>query len=464
VRTPIRAALAWIVALTLLAGPVSAATNETTTIAQAAQTGTIAGQVAGQNGSGLAGASVLIEGARERQTVITDAAGTFSAALPPGLYTITVVKGGYQTGSSDVAVVAGQSANVVVALTAATLNNLNVIGRTSSSGNGNAAKFNISSSPGQSLSQAEIIERNTPDLTAVVSELPGVTIPHATSNPNQSFIIRGLRFETKTELDGHPVSSGTGGTFLTNYTSAAIFGGVDVLKGAGLNGPTAAEAGAGIVNLRTPDFASKDTGFLQAGVDSYGGTLYTALVDVNFLKDNKLSFIFGRTFSGYRGPTFGLQEGDYTGATPPLGTGAPAALSNGVVQYVSDFSDTYSLNAELAKMRYKFSDATSLTLEFLGLQGRFDPQGGAYGQFVGYATIPECINKNVAGNGAACNLTANRRSAVRILSGLRRAPEPTQLQRRLQNDARQRHDSVSAVYGGDQPADRRHARESGAGR
>jgi hypothetical protein len=410
VRTSIRAALALLTALALFGGPVSAATNEATTVAQASQTGTIAGQVAGQNGTGVTGATVLIEGARGRQSITTDAAGAFSVTVPAGLYTITVVKGGYQTGSSDVTVADGLSVSVVVSLTVATLNDLNVIGRTSSNGGSSAAKFNISSAPGQSLTQAQIIQRNTPDLTAVVGELPGVTIPHATSNPNQSFIIRGLRFETKTELDGHPVSSGTGGTFLTNYTAAAIFGGVDVLKGAGLNGPTAAEAGAGIVNLRTPDFASKDTGLIQTGVDSYGGSLYTAIVDLNFLKDNKLSLILGRTFSGYRGPTYGLQEGDYTGATPALGTGAPATLTNGVVQYVSDFSDTYSLNAELAKVRYAFSPATSLSLEFLGLQGRFDPQGGAYGQFVGYATIPECINKNVAGNGAACNLTSEYNS------------------------------------------------------
>jgi hypothetical protein len=410
VRTLIRAALASLVSLTLLVGPVSAATNQATTVAQATQTGTITGQVIGDSGTGLSGVAVLIEGAGQRQSTTTDDSGNFSATLPPGLYTVTVNKAGYQTGSTEVTVAPNASVNVNVALTAATLNNLNVIGRTTSNTTGNAAKFNISSTPTQSVSQTQLVERNTPDLTSVLQELPGVTIPRATSNPNQSFIIRGLRYETKTELDGHPVSSGTGGTFLTNYTAGPIFGDVDVLKGAGLNGPTAAEAGAGIVNLRTPDYTAKDSGFFQAGVDNYGGTLYTAILDMNFLKDNKLSFILGRTFSGYRGPTYGLQEPDYTGATPGYGTGVPASLSNGIIQYIADFSNTYSLNAELAKMRYKFSDSTSLSLEYLGLQGRFDPQGGAYGQFVGYATIPQCINSNKAGNGAACTVTSEYNS------------------------------------------------------
>jgi hypothetical protein len=404
VRTLIRAALASLVSLTLLVGPVSAATNQATTIAQATQSGTITGQVTSDSSTGISGASVVIEGAGQRQTTTTDDSGNFTLSVPAGIYTVTVNKGGYQTGSTQVTVAPSTSVSLNVGLTAASLNNLNVIGRTSTNFSGNAAKFNISSTPTQSLSQQQILERNTPDLTEVLNELPGVTIPHATSNPNQGFVIRGLRYETKVDLDGHPVSSGTLGQFITNYSSSSIFGGVDVVKGTGLNGPTAAESGAGTINLRTPDFTAKDSGFLQVGADSYGGSLYTALVDLNFLKDNKLSFIFGRTFSGYRGPTYGQNEPDGSGATIPFyGSYAPPQnLNNAVVPYIADFSDTYGLNAELAKMRYKFSDSTSLSLEFLGLQGAYGPQGGAYGQFLGYATIPQCKNGSTAGSGAAC--------------------------------------------------------------
>jgi len=183
-----------------------------------------------------------------------------------------------------------------------------------------------------------------------------------------------------------------------------------VLKGAGLNGPTSGEAGAGIVNLRTPDFSPTNKAFLQAGTDNYGGTIYTALVDVNV--GSKLSFILGRTFSGYRGPTYGLNENQVSlGSTPAFGTGAPVQnLTNGLVQLNTDFSDTYSLNAELAKMRYTFSDATSLSFEFLGLQGRFDPQGGAYGQYVGMGTIPLCLNGAVPGTAATCTVTSSYNS------------------------------------------------------
>jgi hypothetical protein len=411
VRTLIRAALASLVSWTLLVGPVSAATNQATTVAQAAQAGTITGQVTTEGGAGLSGASVLLEGAGQRQTTTSDDSGNFTFSAPPGLYTITVVKGGYQTGSNDVTVASGTSVSVNVGLTQASLNNLNTIGRTSSSGGGNAAKFNISANQTQTLTQQQLLVRQTPDLVNLLQELPGVTIPRATSNPNQSFIIRGLRYETKVTIDGHPISSSTLGTFLTNYTAASIFGGVDVLQGAGLNGPLSGEAGAGLVNLRTPDFAAKDGGFIQGGLDSYQGSIYTAIANVN-LFNNKLQFVFGRAFSGYRGPTYDHQEPNVAlGTSLPFGTGAPAPnITNGTIQYISDFSDTYALNAELAKMRFNFSDATSLAFEFLGLQGGFNPQGGAYGQFVGYMTVPQCVNAGVAASGAACTATSTYNS------------------------------------------------------
>ncbi len=390
-RTFIRAALASLVSLVMLAGPVSAATSQTVTVAQAIQTGTLTGNVAGDTGAAIANAQVVIDGAGQHQTVTTDDSGNFTANLPAGLYTVTVAKGGYQTGSSDVTVAPGTSVSVNVALTPATLSNLGVIGRTSSTA-GAAAKFDISSTPTQTITQDQILERDTPDLTAVLQELPGVTIPRATSNPNQSFVVRGMRFETKTTLDGHPVSSGTLGAFLTNYTASGIFSSVDVVKGAGLTGALGGESGIGTVNLHTPDFG-KNSAYLQGGFDNYGGTTYNAIVKLNFLQNDKLSFVFGRTFDGYRGPTYGVNEPNFTGGTPALGTfSPPSGLTNDIISYYTDFSDTYSLNAELAKMRYKFSDATSLAFEYLGLQGRFDPQGGAYGQFLGYANVPLCLN------------------------------------------------------------------------
>jgi len=356
----------------------------------------VAGRITNARGNGVPSATISIAGNGARTSVQTDANGNYSFSLAPGFYTISVIKGGYQSASSDVTVLAGTPVMANVILVEANLSNLQVIGRTSGSGTRNQARFNVSSSSDAQINSQVIENRTTPDLTPLVNELPGVTVAHSATQPNENFIVRGLSVETKTTIDGHPVSSGTSGTFLTQFMSAPLFGGVDVLKGAGLNGPTAGQSAVGTVNIRTLDFTPKDSSFFQVGSDSYGGTVYTTLVDLNFLKDNRLSLILGRSFSGYRGPTYnksqiGLDNAD--GTTPAYtGTFQTPALSNNVAAFVTDFSNTYSLNAELAKLRYRFSDQTSLMLEFLGLQGRYDPQGGSYGQFSGYGTVPNCLS------------------------------------------------------------------------
>jgi len=408
--------MAFALAAVSLVGPVSAATNQHVTVAQATQqTGTLSGRVLGATGYPLSGAAVNVQGSGSSKSATTGADGAFTFTLPAGLYTISVNHGGYQTGSSDIAVSAGQSISVSVQLVESTLSNLTTIGRTSTTVAGNTgARFNISSSEMATLNQQQITERDVPNLAPVVNELPGIDILHSASNPNQDFLVHGFQYETKDELDGHPVSSGTGGTFLTQFMSAGIFGGVDLAEGFGLNGATAGQSGVGTVNLRTPDFTAKDSAFLQGGLDSYNGSFYNLLVDKNFGYNNKFSIILGRSITGYAGPTSGYDAnaiastGSAQGGASISNNGTFQApyLSNNLVEFQGDFSNAYNLTAELAKFRYKFSDATSLTLEYVGFYGRWDPQGGAYGQFEGYGTVPQCLNANVAASGAACTATS----------------------------------------------------------
>jgi hypothetical protein len=270
--------------------------------------------------------------------------------------------------------------------------------------------FNISSSEINTLSQAQITERDTPNLAPELNELPGIDIKHSTSNPNQYIVDHGFTYETKTQLDGHPVSSGTAGTFLTQFMQAGIFGGIDISEGMGLTGPTAGESGVATVNLRTYDFTSKDSAYLQDGFDNFHGGFYNFVVDKNFGANNRFSLILGRSGTSYAGPTFGYQANDLAGATvASTGTYAPPYLKNDVIAFQSDFSNSYTLTADLAKLRYKFSDETALTLGYVGFYGRWDPQGGAYGQFEGFGTVPQCLNTvgtstsyTKAGSGAAC--------------------------------------------------------------
>jgi outer membrane receptor for ferrienterochelin and colicin len=84
----------------------------TALVAQSSQTSAINGQIQNTKGEALPGASVRLtspslQGAR---IVITDGKGQFSARLlPPGAYTITVTKDGYQTATLNQVVELGQT-------------------------------------------------------------------------------------------------------------------------------------------------------------------------------------------------------------------------------------------------------------------------------------------------------------------------------------------------------------------
>ena len=63
------------------------------------------------------------------------------------------------------------------------------------------------------------------------------------------------------------------------------------------------------------------------------------------------------------------------------------------MQWQGDMGYPYVLNGELAKLRYRFSDATSFSAEFLGMQGKYTQQGGSYASNYGYRTVAPCFTQ-----------------------------------------------------------------------
>ncbi len=503
-----RAAFIAALLIAVIGAPVRAATNHATVVAQTASaTGTVSGTIVDSNGRLVPGAGVTANGGGRSQKAVSNGSGTFALALPPGIYTITVSKGGYQTAQQDVVVGGGESIKANITLTVASLSNLNVIGRTSTTSTRNAATFNVSSNAAPSVGVQTIRERNTPDLSQIVQTIPGVTITDSATNVNHQFVVHGLSNETRLTIDGHPVSTGISGQFITNYAGSGLFSAVDTYQGAVVGPPSAGTSGAGIINLRTPDFSAKNGGYVLTGLDQYGGSQYTIIANANAL-DNRLQVVLGKSFSGYNGPSKGVIADDINTAesynfptnpatlqapklgyypitgnytVPTLGQGLAPAYT---IASATDFSNTYSLNAQVTKVRWNFSPATSLGAEFLGLQGRYDPQGNAYGQIAGYEAIPQCVNATTLPSKINVRRAGQRRevhrdldlqrtvdgkpdrdaaAAVSVLSGLRRAPERAQLQSRFQDHAGRRHDLVPSVYRQHRPLHRRQPRGGGAG-
>ncbi len=158
-RTLFRAALACAIAIASVVGPISAATTDPVTIAQANQ-GTITGHVLDQRGAPLSGAQITISGSGGRASATTDGDGAYSVSVPPGIYSVTVNKGGFRTAETDDVTVSGSALTIDVTMTETNLQTLQIIGRTSAAA-GNTATFNISESAVQRL--PSLLARRAPE-------------------------------------------------------------------------------------------------------------------------------------------------------------------------------------------------------------------------------------------------------------------------------------------------------------
>lgn len=393
-RTFIRAAMVFSFVFASIVGPISAATTGATTVGQASQQGTITGKVTDQAGNGLGGALITAVGAGTRVTATSGDDGSFSLAVPPGVYAVTVNKGGFQSAENDGITVADSSpVNLTVALNEANLQSLQVIGRVSTTTGNNHAPFNISESSVSILPPQEITLRENNNLTDTIATIPGVIAERTfTSTVNTNLVVRGLPLQTKVEINGHPVSNGIVGQWNSNYLASGIITNVEVLKGAGLNGATAGESAVGTINLLTRPFSNTNSAGFQLGGDQYSGSFYNFWADVNLLPQNRLSLIVAKTYNGFNGPWGGMYE-DRIGKISTISPGHDFPQNNlGLDQWIGDFSNGYGLAAENVKLRYKFSETTSLTMEYLGAQGQYSPQGGSYGVYVGPTTIQGCQN------------------------------------------------------------------------
>ena len=390
-----RRVLAMFVGAFIAVGPFCAATAFAQSVASptsTTQAASVSGVASDNNGTPLSGVSVTLSGPATK-SMTTGATGAYAfAGVPAGVYALSASKSGYQSASaSDIALLAGQAAKLDVSLVSQTLSSLRVIGAVRTTAR---SGFNVSGLAVTTLSGDAIANREQPNLTGLVEELPGVTVTRDSGSrtPNTSIAVRGASLETKVLIDGHPVSSGVFGTYNTNYANPQIFQQVEVLKGAGLNGPNAGES-AGIVNYRTRDFSAKNEFALTLGKDTFGSGNYAGSFNVNLLK-GRLSVLGVRTFNSVNGPDNGYSP--YQIGTATLTAPGTPALE----QWRGDFSDPYATQANLLKIRYKLSPATSLTGEYLGLFGKYVPQGGSYGFVYGSFPLGACANVSTAGKAA----------------------------------------------------------------
>jgi hypothetical protein len=333
---------------------------------------TISGKITDARNVPIAGAVITARGAASGWTA-TQLDGSYVMTVAPGSYDLLVRKAGYTPETSAVVVGRGESKIVSLSLADANLRSVG-LGSVKSVG----APFNIGIAATATMTDVAISERPTLSLRELALELPGVTIAHPDDNsPDTSFVDRGGTVETRVNIDGHPVSAGATGRWDSSYASLPLLDSVEVVKGPALSGANAGESVFGTINLRTRDFSRGREADVTIGKDSFGGNYATFAMSGTLLKDDRFSYVFEHNVYGYNGPQ----------ANRLANNVIPEANGTALIAGQTPLDSPLMLGSELAKLRWRFSATTSITLGYIGLHSDYYQTGGAYALFVGNRTI-----------------------------------------------------------------------------
>ncbi len=343
-----------------------------------------------RSGTGLpvAGANVSVSGPTT-STATTDAGGAFTLTVPQGIYSISVRKGGYNAALlSNVVAVGGTSLPLNVTMNQEDLSSLRTIGSVSTTSRGSTINTGAASSsfvPAQAFANVA-----NPQINDVLQRVPDVTLQHMGSQPDVSIVLGGVQpYETQVLIDGHPLALGQFGVWNSQYFPSYLIGGVETQSGPGNTTPFANIAVGGTVNLLTPGFTTRPTAEIVYGSDNYSSQ-YS-----NFLATGavgKLQYVAGTGVSGINGPYY---ETNKCVVSPDNGGALDNRTGNtGVIQYCGDASGSFFSKGELGKLRYNFSSATSFDVGFTGAWGGYQPQGTAWGTYLGATTIESCLKSD----------------------------------------------------------------------
>ncbi|MBV9271205.1 MAG: carboxypeptidase regulatory-like domain-containing protein, partial [Candidatus Eremiobacteraeota bacterium] len=386
--------------MTVLAvGPLSLATAsaQTTSSAQAVRTGSVIGSVADPQGAPVAGAAVRMTG-QSTYKATTDAKGSFTITnVDAAFYTVTVEKPGYDPAhQADLAVLAGETETVSVMLQPVSFSSLREIAsvRVRSIG----SRFNATTASSQIVTAQDYAQQGQVQVQRVLDQTPGIVIDHPGTSANNSSagaitfpsIRGGLGFETASFIDGHPLSVGKYGDYVTTFLSPWVLQSTELVKGPGSMPDEIAYAINGTANFRTKDPTLHPTGTYTVGYSKNMGSFGNAGYSNTF---GKLGLLFDYAVDSYYGPLVNASQfwnlpssATVNGSAKSVGftTNAPpdSSLANSPFNYSGQLvaccfqvSDVFVSKTELAKLRYKFSDATTFMASYLGSQTWTDQNG-----------------------------------------------------------------------------------------
>ncbi len=221
----------------------------------------VTGTVTANDGTPIAGASVVLSSQGVRQSARSDVHGSFVIRnVRGGTYALHAAAPGYQAISERTVTVDAADSTLSIVLPAATTNSLTVIGQVRASA---GETVSTASAPSVTLNAQSAAAAGVTTVSSMVWPQLSVTpvIPlGGGSNATVSFAVRGPDpTETLVDLDGHQMNNGNTGDFDLSLLDPAALQEVQVLYGiapSSLIGPNMIGGGINILTLATDNRAA----------------------------------------------------------------------------------------------------------------------------------------------------------------------------------------------------------------
>ncbi len=375
-----------------------AATADMAAAAQSTQATVFGTVIDQQNALPIKGAKVeLLQGGSVVASATTDSYGNFSVGnLAGGTYVVRIRAKGYANSQTlNVSISAGETQEIDAALIAsANSSGVHTLGRVTVTGQALSSATAIR----QTVNVQNIAQTGQVRFTNQLQTLPALNVTTSSSpGDDVSVDIRGFgSSETGVLLDDRPVGPfGVGAPDTYNFANSPVssLDSVDVTYGSGAQGLYGSDTIAGAVNMRLLNPTSTPQYSFQQQLGGFGLSSTAA------------------SFSGAYGKIGYLAEAGVAGQTGALNSqifqsGRPANLQIGAVNppYVcsnasgTDVSacnqgaETYAVSqankitTELAKLRYSFSGATTLSISGYSAVQWADSTGNGDNDYLPYST------------------------------------------------------------------------------
>lgn len=347
--------------------------------AQADRTGAIAGVVDDvSTGLPVAGAAVATVG-RDRR-VVSAADGRFVlSGVEPGFYRLAVERAGYQpVQSGDIAVVAGATTSVTLALERErAAGRIAPIGSTATHASQALLR---STTTTQTLTTDALAQRGVERIGDGLRTLPGavngVGGDTAALSDDVSISLRGIgTLETAAAIDGHPIAYGFPGGYNFQLSPLAPFRDVVVTYGSGSN-LLGTSAIGGVVDMRTLEPTAERRFTLEQGLGTWNASATTLRATGTA---GRLGYVFGYGVTGVDGA---LRKGSpYEPGAAFDVSAPPGSPVHALAVYPQDAAA--GGHSGLAKLRWSLSPQDAIVATAVGAAYYEDKTGNGDGDYLG---------------------------------------------------------------------------------